>query len=98
METEKSVVNATAFYDKEGASDEKKVSTLVEGFLDYARYEREFRCGMLKLTLARIVLLSMKYLNYDSKSICSSGNDRCIYGGVVLCIPTHFRRTYLPRN
>ena len=42
METEKVVVDATAFYDKEGASDEKKVSTLVEGFLDYARYELNF--------------------------------------------------------
>ncbi|MFZ1627122.1 MAG: tyrosine-type recombinase/integrase [Candidatus Moraniibacteriota bacterium] len=42
MEEEKGVVNATAFYDKGDASDEKKVSTLVEGFLDYARYELNF--------------------------------------------------------
>lgn len=42
MEEGKDVVNATAFYDKECASGEKKVSTLVEGFLDYARYELNF--------------------------------------------------------
>lgn len=41
MEAIKSVENATAFYDKND-ENERKMSTLIEGFLEYAQYELNF--------------------------------------------------------
>lgn len=46
MDTQKCVVNANAFYDKSGDSG-TKISTLVNDFLEYSRYELNFSPGTI---------------------------------------------------